>query len=320
MGSRKRGFVGRFLAACLLAVTLLIQGCATGTAPKAAPEAATSGEKLYQAGERWYLQGCYQEALRYYFGAYAYFCTGDRLGPAARTLNSIGNLYRRLGDPAAALSFYNEALEIDLRLEDARGQAQTLINRSAAQLDHGRPQQAVVDLDRAEPLAASSPRLRLALERSRGILATRRGDLPAAETHLLGALENLSNGSALESAATQYAMGKLRLAQSRPAEARLHFTRALELDRQLGHTHGLADDLEALGDCARTLEEWPLAAFHYKRSARIFALMDHTDKTRQLLERLQALKAAHPDAVDADLTLFFINRWVEGEQDADICP
>jgi hypothetical protein len=115
-------------------------------------------------------------------------------------------------------------------------------------------------------------------------------------------------------------MGKLRLAQKRPAEARIHFTRTLDLDRQLGHTHGLADDLEALGDCAQGLEAWSLAAFYYKRSARIFALMAHTEKTRQLLERLQALKATHPEAVNADLTLFFIDRWVDGEPEANICP
>jgi tetratricopeptide (TPR) repeat protein len=308
-------------AACLVILALaLILGCATSPAPKPEPEVATSGEKLYQSGNRWHLKGCYQEALRYYFGAYANFCAGDRLGPAARALNSIGNLYRRLGDPEAALSFYNEALEIDLQLADLSGQAQTLINRSAAHLDMALPERASADLDRAEPLLQSTPRLRLALERSRGILATRGGDLAAAESHLQSALETLPAAPALESAATQYAMGRLRLAQKRPAEARPHFTRALDLDRGLGHTHGLADDLEALGDCARALEAWSLAAFYYKRSARIFALINHTDKTRQILERLQTLKATHPEAVDANLTLFFIDRWVEGEAEADICP
>jgi tetratricopeptide (TPR) repeat protein len=312
---------GRVLAVYLgMLVIVLLQGCATGPTPKTEPEVATTGEKLYLTGERWYLQGCYQEALRYYFGAYANFSAGDRLGPAARALNSIGNLYRRLGDPQAALSFYNEALEIDLQLEDTAGQAQTLINRSAAHLDRGQAQRANADLDRAEPLTQDAPRLRLALERSRGILATRGGDLATAEAHLQNALDTLSVAPALEGAATQYAMGRLRLAQERPAEARPYFTRALALDRRLGHTHGLADDLEALGDSARALEAWSLAAFHYKRSVRIFALMNHTDKTRQILEGLQALKAAHPEAVDANLTLFFVDRWVEGEPEADICP
>ena len=44
------------------------------------------------------------------------------------------------------------------------------------------------------------------------------------------------------------------------------------------------------------------------------------ENNRQLLERLQTIGAEHPEAVKADLTLFFINRWVDGEQNADICP
>lgn len=304
----------------MVAVAALLHGCATTKASDTQPISASSGEKMYQAGNQWYLQGCYQEALRYYFGAYEFFCAGDRLAPAARALNSIGNLYRRLGDPEAALSFYNEALDIDRRQSDEIGQAQTLINRSAAHLGLHHPKQAAADLKRAEPMARKVSRLALALARSRGILATRSGDFPAAETHLKEALQQVGDTRSLESAATHYAMGKLRLAQHRPTDARPYFARALEFDRQLGHTHGLADDLEALGDCAKALRQWSLAAFHYQRSARIFALLDHTTKTRQLLETLQALKASHPEAVDADLTLFFIDRWVEGEREADICP
>lgn len=311
----------RFMPVAFLMVALAtVQGCATTPAPQAEPAAVTAGEEMYQNGDRWYLRGCYQESLRYYFGAYEYFCAGDRLPPAARTLNSIGNLYRRLGDPEAAVTFYDEALEIDRRLADAAGQAQTLINRSAAHLDTGRTEAAAADLRQAEPLAKGTARLELALVRSRGILATRGGDLATAEASLQQALDSLADAPTLESAATRYAMGKLRLAQKRPGDARPHFTRALEMDRQLGHTHGLADDLEALGDCARQLEDWTQAALYYKRSARIFALLDHTDKTRHLLERLQALNAAHPEATDAGLTLFFIDRWVAGDREADICP
>jgi len=275
---------------------------------------------MYQAGNRWYLQGCYQEALRYYFGAYEYFCAGDRLAPAARTLNSIGNLYRRLGDPEAALSFYNEALEIDRQLADTASQAQTLINRSAALLDAGQTDRAALDLKAATPLAENTPRLALALHRSVGILFTRKNDLNAAEAHLHNAMAAAAGSSKVEQAATRYAMGRLRLAQEKPTAALTYFQGALTLDREAGHTHGLGDDLEALGDCARQLEAWSQAADYYQRSAKIFALLDHTDKTRQLLEALQALDAAHPDAVNADLTLFFINRWVEGEQEAGICP
>ncbi len=317
------------MACLLLALTAAIStGCATTPAPPAEPKTTATGEKMYQAGKRWYLQGCYQEALRYYFGAYEHFCAGDRLAPTARALNSIGNLYRRLGDPEAALTFYNEALEIDRQLADTAGEAQTLINRSAALLDAGQPDRAAADLKHATPLTADTPRLALALHRSKGILFTRKGDLVAAETHLQKAMGAAASGgtktsdgaTALESAAAQYAMGKLRMAQEKPAEARPYFTRALSIDRQTGHSHGMADDLEALGDCARQLEAWSQASSYYQRSAKIFALLDHTDKTRQLLERLQALKADHPEEVNAELTLFFINRWVEGEQDAKICP
>lgn len=320
--------VGQFVLACLFlsATMAFTTSCATTPAPQEEAEVATSGEEMYQAGKRWYLQGCYQEALRYYFGAYEHFCAGDGLAPMARTLNSIGNLYRRLGDPQAAMSFYNEALEINRQIADSAGEAQTLINRSAAMLDADRLDLAAADLKQATPLAEGNPRLALALNRSEGVLFTRKGDLDAAETHLLKAMGTstppaAANGAtALESAATQYAMGRLRLAQEKPALARPYFTTALSLDRQLGHTHGLADDLEALGDCASQLEDWSGASSYYQRSARIFALLDHTDKTRQLLEALQSLKAHHPEEVNAELTLFFINRWVEGEQSANICP
>jgi tetratricopeptide (TPR) repeat protein len=304
----------------MVVVAAFVQGCATTPPQKSEPVSATNGEKMYQSGNRLYLQGCYQEALRYYFGAFEFFCASDQLAPATRTLNSIGNLYRRLGDPQAALIFYNEALEIDRRLADTTGQAQTLINRSAAHLDARRPERAAADLKQAEPLAKEIPRLALALVRSRGILATRRGNMKTADAHLQEALGRVADGKSLESAATHFAMGKLRLAQQRPAEARAYFTQALELDRQLGHIHGLADDLEALGDCAKQLKEWPLASFCYQRSAKIFALLDHTEKTRQLLEILEAIKTDHPEAVNPDVTLFFIDRWVEGEREADICP
>lgn len=320
--------VGQFVLAGLLlgAAMAFTTGCATTPPPKQEAEAATSGEEMYQAGKRWYLQGCYQEALRYYFGAYEYFCAGDRLAPMARALNSIGNLYRRLGDPGAAMSFYNEALEINRQMADGAGEAQTLINRSAALLDAGRQDQAAADLKRATPLTEGNPRLALALHRSLGVLFTRKGDLDAADTHLRKAMGTTTpsaaakGSTALEDAATQYAMGRLRLAQEKPAQARPYFTAALSLDRQSGHTHGLADDLEALGDCARQLEDWSQASSYYQRSAKIFALLDHTDKTRQLLETLQSLQAHHPEEVNAELTLFFINRWVEGEQSANICP
>jgi tetratricopeptide (TPR) repeat protein len=325
LGSRQvmqNGNLRRHLAAgfLMVATAALLHGCATTKAPDIEPASATDGEKMYQAGNRWYLRGCYQEALRYYFGAYEFFCAGDRLAPAARALNSIGNLYRRLGDPEAALTFYNEAFEMDRQLADTVGQAQTLINRSAANLDLHHLERAAADLRQAEPLTRGVPRLALALARSHGILATRNGNLEAAEAYLQEALGRVDDTLSLENAATHYALGKLRLAQKRPADARPYFTQALELDRQLGHTHGLADDLEALGDCHRQLRAWSLASFHYQRSARIFALLDHTEKTRQLLENLQKLKTNHPEAVNADLSLFFIDRWVEGEREADICP
>lgn len=323
-----RAKVRRFVMACLVftVAAAITTGCATTLPTPVEPEATATGEKMYQAGKRWYLQGCYQEALRYYFGAHEYFCAGDRLAPRARTLNSIGNLYRRLGDPEAAMTFYNEALEIDRQLADTTGEAQTLINRSAALLDAGQPDRAAADLKHATPLTADNRRLALALHRSMGVLFTHKGDLITAETHLQKAMENATpppkddGVTALDSAAVQYAMGKLRLAQEKPAEASPYFTRALDIDRQTGHSHGMADDLEALGDCARQLKDWSQASSYYQRSAKIFALLDHTDKTRIILERLQALKADHPEEVNAELTLFFINRWVEGEQDANICP
>jgi len=73
---------------------------------------------------------------------------GDRSGEAV-TLNNIGEVYRRIGQPQEALTYFNQALPIRQEVGDRSGEATTLSNIGGVYNGIGQPQKAITHLEQS---------------------------------------------------------------------------------------------------------------------------------------------------------------------------
>jgi tetratricopeptide (TPR) repeat protein len=213
--------------------------------------------------------------------------------------------------------FFDESLGIYTDIADHKGVVQILSNKAAVLIQEGRLKEAAKVLSTAEDTALINKLVYNPLLTNRGILLTKQKDYDRAEKMLETALAKTERANLSEFSTVNFALGKLMIETRRYEEAVGFFETALAVDRASGFYRGIADDLAAIGSANLNLGKKELAADFYKRSIKIYALIENGKKVKDILEKLENLSKT--SQADIRVTLHFVNQWIEGENLASPC-
>lgn len=296
----------------IAAAALFLVSCGGGKAVKTVPRHLSEGGKQVKKGLHWYHKGCYQKSLEYFFSAYELYSASDIQDGVAMSLNNIGTIYRILGNCEQAVSFFQEAYTIFSDLNDREGAVRALSNKAAAFICMGKLDNAEDVIEEALLSASqeNNRHLLIPLLQKKGVLLTKRGLYQAAEKTLTASLSKADGSDCSQMASLHFAFGNLMLEASRPADAVASFEKALSFDRKIGFYKGMADDLLSMGLAHMRLGQDEKAVGTWKRSAKIFALIDQPKQVHETMKHLK--QAAQEAGIDISVTEAFIERWRQG--------
>lgn len=290
--------------------------CAGGPPPKRAPEHVRKSIYYKSRGAKLLNRGCYARALDYFQEAHQRYTAADNLDGVAQSLNSIGDLYYRLGDMSSALLVYEEAVAVYQGLPDESGLVKALSNKAATLISLDRLKDAAAVLDRADKLDSGGAEAAMRLK-TRALLYIRQKDFGTAKDLLVQALSSIDESEPAIRGSIQFALGHVALKEGRIASARKAFQQALALDRANLAYDDIARDLQALGHCAVAEDNHADAVDYFKRSAKIFALLKNRPRTEEVVAQLK--QSAARANVDIQAALHWIGQWVEDEKVVDLC-
>ena len=153
---------------------------------------------------------------------------GDKNLDVAKSLNSLGNLYRNVGRYRDAIIFYQQFLEIARELKDRKREAVSLGNLGSAYQSLGEYQRAIAFYQQS-----------LEIDREIG---NRRGEASS--------LGNLGNA--------YYRLGEYQRAIA-------FYQQSLEIKREIGNRRGEASSLGGLGNAYQSLGEYQRAISFYQQ-------------------------------------------------------
>lgn len=300
-----------------IVATSMVLACAGGQPPQQMSKDLNKSTRYLNKGVILYNRGCYPRALAFFNESHERYTVADNLHGVANSLLSIANIYYQLKDVDSALLVYKEAIENYQALGDKGGQARAWANYAAALIKARRLDQAAEALDHADDLARTDPELVALRSKNRALLLIVQGKKDEAEKLLKQALKNVADGEPATVAGLYYTLGQLELNLERPERAAPHLFKALDLDRTAGAYYGIARDLAALGVCHTRMGRLPEAINYQKRSAKIFTLIQNPQKAQEVLEQLEA--NAESTQTDIQATIHWINQWMAGQVEANLC-
>ena len=301
----------RFYSIPILLFTATLFACASGHSLKKKPEHIISGIKEIKNGTAWYKRGCYKRSLEHFFRAHELFAASDELSGVAMSMNNIGNVYRIMNDINNALLFFEESFDIYTDIKDHEGMAQALSNKAAALIDDGRIEEATDALSKVEDIIQKREMVFVPFLNNQGILLIKKGQYKRAEEVLKKALANTDSSKLLEFAGINFALGKLMLETKHYKKAVDYFEAALTADRTSGFHKGIADDLAAIGSAWLSQGEDGLAVKYFKRSVKIYAIIEDKEKVDKIMNRLD--KASKKTDSNISITKHFVKTWIEGK-------
>ena len=115
----------------IVAAVFVCLTCASAPAPKRVPEDLHQGIRRLNQGAEEYQKGCYLKALQYIQESHERFALLDDMSGTAASVNTLANIYYRLGDFQSALLVYDEAIALFEQLDHRSGLARALTNKAA---------------------------------------------------------------------------------------------------------------------------------------------------------------------------------------------
>lgn len=302
----------------ILALALLgICACAASPSATSSADDPDQGDRELKRGVYWYHKGCTRKALDHFHAAHEHYCLANRQDGVARSLNSLANVYRQVGNMESALLFYDAAITSARRCDDPQVTAQALANKAAVLIEQDDPGGAEVLLDEAQLLCRETGSVFAMTLNHRAVLLmkARRYDEASA---LLDQADTVAVGDGNNAGATlHFTRGRLMMGTGRVPEAMIQFQQALALDRKAGFSRGMAGDLSAMADIHEQLGEDEAALDCLDRSLKIYALLENRERVLQGLDHLETL--ARKTGTDVRVTVHFINQWLSGEAVDAIC-
>ena len=285
--------------------------CAGGNATVKEPDPLEPARKELHKGIAWYQKGCYHNALPHLLRAHEQFTAYDHLPGIAMSLNNIGNVYGKLGDPESAILFFESSQTIYRDLDDIAGAVQALSNKAAVLIKIGKLDDAEATLEAAQKLLYTTGGTNPVLLNNWGVLLTRKKAYVEAEDMLMAALKASDPNYYPQAASIHFSLGHLMSTTGRYDEGLEHFRKALDNDHRSGFHQGIADDLAAIGTLYQREGEHTAATAHFQRSIKIYALLGNEERALAIMEMLE--KSAREAHVDIAVTRHFISQWARGE-------
>jgi tetratricopeptide (TPR) repeat protein len=301
----------------IIATACIFLACATAPAPNKAPEDIRQGIRYLNQGAAEYQKGCYLKALQRVQESHERFAVVDDLPGSAASLNTLANIYYRLDDFQSALLIYDEAIALFERLDQKSGLARALTNKSAVLIAAGSLDEASRTLDHADEISKGTHILEGLRLKTRALLRMARGNPQGAETLLVAALETASRSEQEYLADIHYTLAQLKLTIQKPREAVSHLHAALKLDRAAGAYFSIGLDLAALGSCHENLADFSEAVNFYKRSLKIFALLEARSKVQWVRSRLEF--SAGKAGLNIEHVLHWSEQWASGRNQSGLC-
>ncbi|UCG80608.1 MAG: tetratricopeptide repeat protein [Desulfobacterales bacterium] len=303
---------GNVKKAGVLLVTFLsffLFSCALGQPAKQIPRHLSAGGREMKKGLVWYQKGCYGRSLEFFLRAHELYSASDVLDGVAMSLNNIGTIYRITGNYEKALSFFDASFAIHSDLNDQEGAVKALSNKAATFIRAGELDKAEQVLEEAMQMfpAGAKDRLLVPILQNKGVLLTKREAYEAAEEILTDCLKQARSLDPMGMASLHFAFGNLMLESGRPGDAIASFQKALSIDRELGFFRGIADDLFSMGHAYAKLGQDEKAISSWKRSAKVFALIDQAPEAHTTMKILT--ETARRAGVDISVTKAFVERW-----------
>ena len=242
----------RFLTVILAAALLAAPGCGGRLPPPDPPNLAEAKDSLSR-GNYWFGRGCYREAGRFFKEGEISARLSDDAGLIIRALNSQGAAALAENSLDRSANLLAQALELAQAQPDRPEADRILGNLAALAQRLGRTRDAE-DLWRAAVQAAreagASPATYQASLARLCLAAGRRDEFLALADEALAEARKTAQPSGPESLTLADALnlaGQAALGREDRAEAEKFFREALDLDRRMEYTPGLAQNTEALG-------------------------------------------------------------------------
>jgi tetratricopeptide (TPR) repeat protein len=295
----------------LLAAGVVLFGCGGGRSVQAPPAPLVPADKALAQGIESYREGCYDRSLELLLRAYERYTAADERCGIAMALNNIGNVYRARKDLERSLLYYDAAADIFTEISDESGRLRTLVNRASALIEGGRLAEAEQSLSAARDGGEQDAFWLLA----RGNLLLQQGVLESAATALNQALKAAVKKQPDAVSGVHFALGRVFLADGRPAEAVDHAQAALAEDRSSGAYRKIADDLLLLGSALQEVGRTAEAGSAFRRAMSIYALLGDSEAVAASARRLKdaGVETVHP------LTVEFVEQWLKGNVRSNIC-
>ena len=251
-------------------------------------------------GNRSFAQGDYAGARTFFEQALAANLSVDNQAGVVQSLGSLGRVHAAVGELDEAEELYGRAARLAADLGDATLVAQCSVNLGELLLRRDRAEEArsllVAALAGSGAIAGS--REVALLQHTLAVAEKWLGNLDEAERLLLAALEtNTKLRSTEDIASNRYMLASVASKRQDYAAAMEHATLALEADKSVENSLGIAQDLLALGIVSTRLGRHGEAFAYLERSYGIYqALGSEAGRLEVLPYLAEAARAAGLDA------------------------
>ncbi|MDR1626222.1 MAG: tetratricopeptide repeat protein [Spirochaetia bacterium] len=282
----------RRLFPCLCAAGLLLAACSS--APDPHPDEVfdrrNQAARNLEAGNRYFRDARHSEALEFYQLSLEAYIALDEAEGQVTALNSIGKVFFLAGEDDKALDYYTRALALARRRGGAIALLQSANNIAESELRRGGSGQAlgiyreILEDGRTGDSGAAELAV---LYHNMGAFLRDTEKFPEALDSVQKAVDmNRFEKRFTELAANHYLLSSIYFRQNLLGEARENALAALDYDKRMENSLGIAQDLLALGSIAQKAGDTEEAHDSYKRAFLAYRSTGYARGMRNSLEKL----------------------------------
>ncbi len=300
----------------ILISSVFFTSCYSSKSSNGSAKNLTTCNNYMNRGSMLYNKGCYIKAMDCFFKAHECFSINDQSFETAMSLNNIGNVYKNINDLESAVMFYDEALEIYTEINKMENAVHVLSNKAAALIGSNRMDAAIKVLLAAEKTAKENKVTPFMLLRNRAVVLIKQKKFNEALKVLNSAKKKVTN-SHRKTALLNYTFGILKQTTKDYKSALTFFKISLENNKKTASYKAIADDLYSIGSVYINLDKLIMAVSYFKRSIKVYALIQNRKMVQEVLEKLN--KAAKSTKSDLTLTNEFIKQWISYDALSSFC-
>ncbi|MDR1316309.1 MAG: tetratricopeptide repeat protein [Spirochaetales bacterium] len=286
----RQNLIRRFLWLCVAGLVCAACSSVSDAHPGEVFEKRNQAARNLEAGNRYFREARYNEALEFYRLSLDAYTALDETGGRITALNSIGKVFFQAGEDEKALDYYNRALVLARGYGDPVSLLQSANNIGEFELRRGNSGKALEIYRKAledERLADSALVELAVLYHNMGAFLRDTGEYAEALDCVRKAADmNRAEKRFMELAANYYLFSSIYFRQNLLEEAKENALAALDYDRRMENSLGIAQDLLALGSIAQKAGDTGEAHSSYKRAFLAYRVNGHVRGMRNSLEKL----------------------------------